>query len=120
MRRVVKVGGSLLLRENLPSESRSWFAAQRPAENIVIVGGGELINAIRKLDALRESSPAEVHWRCVGLLSTTFQIVCDWFPDWEHVSTAEAFQRGVDFGFCSGKPTLVDVNSFYQRSDGTS
>ena len=117
MRRVVKIGGSLLLRQDLPSQLNNWFSRQRPAENIVIIGGGELIDAIRKLDKLRPGNPVEVHWRCVKLLQTTFQIMCDWFPSWESVRTEEAFQRGVNFGFSSGKPTLIEVSAFYRKGD---
>ncbi len=117
MRRVVKVGGSLLSRKELPAQLRDWFEQQRPAENIVIVGGGELIDAIRNLDSLRPGDASDVHWRCVDLLRTTFEVFCDWFPDWDHVRSDEEFQRGVDFGFSSGKPTIVEVGAFYQRGD---
>ena len=117
MRRVVKVGGSLLLRQDLPGALADWFERQRPAENIVIVGGGELIDAIRHLDAIRPGESSEVHWRCVDLLTITYQTLCDWFPHWEHVSNVESFERRVNFGFSSGKPTLVDVKAFYRRGD---
>ena len=118
MRRVVKVGGSLLLRKDLPEALNAWFEEQKPAENIVMVGGGELIDAIRRLDELRPSSPTDVHWRCVKLLRTTYCILCDWFPEWEHVDRCEVFSRGVNFGFSCSKPTLLDVNCFYKRGDG--
>lgn len=116
MRRVIKIGGSLLLRDDLPSALQGWLVEQRPAENIVIVGGGELIDAIRRLDALRPSESSDVHWRCVRLLETTYRIACDWFPKWDHVDSFAAFQRGVNFGFSSGKPTLVEVSSFYRAN----
>ena len=115
MRRVVKIGGSLLLREKLVEQVDAWLAEQSPLETWITVGGGELVEAIRHLDQLRPTDPRRVHWRCVGLLNTTFQMFADWFPDWRLIESQEQFQtarrRVPD---ADAKPSLVAVNAFYR------
>ena len=119
MRRVVKVGGSLLQQANLPRDLVAWLSSQQPAETLLIVGGGELIEAIRRIDRAALNDPATVHWRCVDLLQTTYQFVKDWYPNWESIETVAEFQRALDCGFSNSRPTLVAVGSFYRpESDG--
>ncbi|NND96052.1 MAG: hypothetical protein HKN47_01845 [Pirellulaceae bacterium] len=115
MRRVVKVGGSLLTQPDLVATLTRWFLEQPIAENVVIVGGGGLIDAIRRLDAVRPGDPAEVHWRCVDLLQATSRTFHDWFSSWEFIETADQLQRRQRDGFSQTQPTLVDVISFYRR-----
>jgi aspartokinase-like uncharacterized kinase len=116
VRRIVKIGGSLLTRDDLVPSVNHWLAHQAPAENVVIVGGGALIDAIRQLDAVRPGDGATVHWRCIELLGTTFQIAADWFPGWDQVKTRETFLRGVEFGFSSSRPTIINVGAFYHAN----
>ena len=47
MIRVVKVGGSLLDLPQLPQKLRMWLAAQSPAHNVLVVGGGPLVEQVR-------------------------------------------------------------------------
>ena len=97
MRRVVKIGGSLLTRQDLPSALPGWIAQQPPAETLCIVGGGAVIDAVRRLDEIHPGDPVTIHWMCVDLLQTTFQTVASWF-DWPTVvrrfEMREAIQRG--------------------------
>ncbi len=114
MRRVVKIGGSLLLRSRLRRDFNAWLSSQSPAQTLVIVGGGELVDAIRNLDQVRSRDSAVVHWCCVDLLQTTFQFLRDWFDDWHLIETAEGFQDHLDAGFPVDRPTLINVRSFYR------
>lgn len=115
MRRVVKVGGSLLLRDDLLEAFAGWLADQSEAETLVIIGGGELIDAIRKLDGVHGGDPAETHWLCVELLETTFQLFSSWV-DWESVRTGELLLEKSRSGFKTETPTLISVRAFYDRS----
>lgn len=118
MRRVVKVGGSLLLRDDLVKALPRWLAAQSEAETLIIVGGGELIDAIRRLDRVRRGDPAETHWMCVELLDATYRVFSQWF-EWPRIDTAEAFCTANETGFSTRQPTLVAVRAFYDRSRHT-
>ena len=119
MRRVVKVGGSLLLQSKLAESLREWIAGQPAAQTLVIFGGGELIEAIRRLDQLRPGDPGEVHWRCVELLQATFDIASSWLVDWPRIDTTGDFDEALA-AITSGSPaTLVSVRSFYRRDSGS-
>lgn len=117
MRRVIKVGGSLLLRSDLTTAIHHWLSQQSQAESLVIVGGGEMIDAMRNLDQVRDVDPTEMHWICVDLLETTFRLFSQWF-DWPCVATTAELQVAIDTGFSVESPTLVSVSSFYHRQLG--
>ena len=112
MRRVVKIGGSLLTRQDLPLVLPNWISQQPPAETLCIVGGGAVIDAIRQLDEIHSCDPAKIHWMCVDLLQTTFQLVASWF-DWPTVARPDEFQETLIRGFSTVSPTLIAVSSFY-------
>ncbi len=83
----------------------------------MIIGGGELIDAIRKLDRVHGGDPVEIHWLCVELLETTFQLFSSWF-DWECIrKRASRCWRQSEVGFKTESPTLVSVSAFYDRND---
>ncbi len=114
MRRVVKVGGSLLTRKDLVSALPRWLESQGKAETLIIVGGGALIDAIRHLEEIRRGDPVETHWTCVGLLETTHRIFSQWF-DWPCIGDAEELRAASQAGFSTSLPTLIAVNAFYAR-----
>jgi 5-(aminomethyl)-3-furanmethanol phosphate kinase len=49
-RRVIKLGGSLLTLSDMPTRFLNWFERQAPAENLLIVGGGVLVESLRNID----------------------------------------------------------------------
>ncbi len=114
MRRVIKIGGSLLSRADLPGLFTGWINRQGKAENLVIVGGGELVDAIRTLDQIRPGDSLETHWRCVDLLDVTYQVVSSWFA-WQLVSTSSQLEERLNHGFAVDRANLVAVRSFYDR-----
>ena len=119
MRRVVKVGGSLLLRNDLTDSLRQWIRGQPLGETFVVVGGGELIDAIRHLDQIRPGDPALIHWLCVDLLQSTFRLASSWFIDWTAIDSAQHLERIVASSAGSGDAFLVSVRSFYNPHSGS-
>jgi aspartokinase-like uncharacterized kinase len=116
MRRIIKVGGSLLLRDQLAAKLDAWVRLQPPAQNVAIVGGGELIDAMRRLDERFHRDAEWVHWRCVDLLGTTHDWLGDQLPGWHRRSTAEQFRELCSMeGF---ENHLVRVDSFYRPESG--
>lgn len=87
MRRVVKVGGSLLLRPDLVADIDGWLDRQTDARNFFVVGGGAMIDAVRELDRLHGFDPSSTHWRCVELLRATFEMVSELFPRWDRIES---------------------------------
>ncbi len=119
-RRVIKLGGSLLTRPSLLRDLEHWFANAPPAIDLVVVGGGELIDAIRNLDAIRPGNAAATHWRCVALLEFTFEIVRSWFPEWNVIESPDVFESPRAFEsqlherLAPSVPTLVSVGAYYR------
>ena len=79
--RVVKVGGSLL-RHQLEAPAKEtaasltkWLARQLPAVNVLVAGGGELAEAIRRADAAHGLGEEAAHWLCVDVLSVTARLL---------------------------------------------
>lgn len=116
MRRILKIGGSLLLRPGLSKDLNQWISSQPAAQTIAIVGGGELIDAVRHLDQLHHCDAAWVHWRCVDLLRTTFDWLSDQLTGWEIHASSDQFDRLRQ----THRPGchLVAVDSFYHPDAG--
>lgn len=74
LNRVIKLGGSLLQLPDLTDRFHRWLAQQPRAANLVIVGGGELVDAIRKLDEMHRLDEARAHWLCVQAMSVTARL----------------------------------------------
>ena len=117
MRRVVKVGGSLLERIDLQVALLSWLERQETRETLIVTGGGRLVDAIRDLDAIRPGDVRQTHWLCVELLDVTFRLMSSWF-DWPILTTWQELQHGMTHGFATDRPTLVAVRSFYHPDFG--
>ncbi|MBA4107201.1 MAG: hypothetical protein C0485_15760 [Pirellula sp.] len=81
MIRVVKVGGSLFDLPDLGERLREWLARQRPAHNVLIAGGGPLVEQIRTWHADEPIEDAAAHWMCVDLLTVTAHMLHAWMPE---------------------------------------
>jgi aspartokinase-like uncharacterized kinase len=82
MIRVVKIGGSLLDLVGLPDRLRAWLAAQPRAHNVLVAGGGPLVEQVRwwnrEIAAVDETAS---HWMCVDLLTVTAHLLHAWLPE---------------------------------------
>ncbi len=111
MCRVLKIGGSMLLRDDLTTAVNRWIDDQSGPPTIVIVGGGQLINAVRQLDRLRQVDPEQVHWTCVDLLTATARFAAQWF-EWRLIETQAEWQHGLKQGF-GDAPVVITPSVFY-------
>jgi 5-(aminomethyl)-3-furanmethanol phosphate kinase len=73
--RVIKLGGSLLDWPDLASSFRRWLAAQSDAANIVIVGGGPIVDAVRRLDGRHRLMDETAHWLSIRGMGLAAQFV---------------------------------------------
>ncbi len=71
MRRVVKLGGSLLTLPGLKATFGNWLSRQPVARNLVIVGGGDMVEAVRTLDSIHHLPSYLTHWSSIDLMHTT-------------------------------------------------
>ncbi len=85
--RVVKAGGSFFDDPDFPRRLRRWIDQQPPALNLVIFGGGPLVDSMRELDQRFQFGAAWVHWTCIDLLAITWQMACKLLPEWDMCPT---------------------------------
>ncbi|MEM0927398.1 MAG: protein kinase, partial [Planctomycetota bacterium] len=114
--RVLKIGGSLLTHPELPRRLNDWLDQQPPAVNAAIIGGGELIDAMRRLDRLSPIEPAALHWQCVDLLQITYRWFAGQLDDWQKVCIHETFEARFQVASQASAEAriLVAVESFYR------
>jgi aspartokinase-like uncharacterized kinase len=87
--RVIKVGGSLLdwppLRMVLPA----WLAGEPAALNVLVCGGGSLVDVVRKAESAISSGEEAAHWLCIDLMSVTARVLAVVFGSVPLIETYE-------------------------------
>jgi aspartokinase-like uncharacterized kinase len=77
-RRVIKLGGSLLDLRDLIVRLRTWVARQSVAQNYLVVGGGERVEAVRQVRDRWDDQAA--HWHCLELMDRNARDVGEVWP----------------------------------------
>jgi 5-(aminomethyl)-3-furanmethanol phosphate kinase len=72
--RVIKLGGSLLEWIELRSSFQKWLIGQTVLTNVVVVGGGKLVEAIRRLDQMHSLPSEASHWLALQAMSVTAHV----------------------------------------------
>jgi len=72
--RVIKLGGSLFDYPDLRARFHAWLAHQSPAANLVVAGGGDLVEAIRRLDQRRSLGEIRAHRLCIRAMGITAEL----------------------------------------------
>ena len=109
--RVIKLGGSLLDFDPLVTAWSRWLGEQSPAANVVIVGGGKLVEAIRDLDDANALGEEAAHWLSVRAMGYTAANVASILPDVELVSRLD------ELDLTSAATTILDVWQFLFDDD---
>ncbi|MEM7479301.1 MAG: hypothetical protein AAF483_30320 [Planctomycetota bacterium] len=118
--RVVKVGGSLLDLPDLASRIDQWLESQPPLDNYFIVGGGEMVEAVRVLDRIHSLDEEFAHWFCVDLLNGSSKIMHQICPKMDLIKSEEflgsIFERRGTVPDAKGTKTfLVQPSAFYRN-----
>ncbi len=72
---------------DLASQLRDWLDQQSSAHNVLVVGGGQLVEQVRKWHRGQPPTAAggldEVmaHWICIDLMSVTARLLHAWLPE---------------------------------------
>ena len=77
---VVKVGGSLLRRPNLGVALQAWIERQPTRHLLLIPGGGEGVDVIRRLDKCHQLGDELAHGLALSALSLTARVLAALLP----------------------------------------
>jgi aspartokinase-like uncharacterized kinase len=80
--RVIKLGGSLLDLKEVCERFDRWMDNQPSMHNVLIVGGGKLIDAVRDLHQRFDLDEKETHWLAVDLLEVTTAVIARQLSTW--------------------------------------
>lgn len=109
--RVVKVGGSLLARAELPAALSAWLAEQPGGHVVLIAGGGELVDVIRTADRVHKLDETAAHWLAIGAMRVTARLLATLLSEAALVdSWNELRQRAASPGI-----TIFDVEQFLRQ-----
>ncbi len=111
--RVVKVGGSLLSLAGLRHALDHWLATQPLGLNVLVAGGGELADVVRRADARFRIGDERAHWLCIDVMSVTARILAAVLQDAVMESSIarlrEAIERNVAI-----PPIVFDCKTFLE------
>lgn len=91
---VIKVGGSLLARRGLPEALaglRDHPTVADAATRVWIAGGGDAVEALRRVDAANPVNAMTSHWAAVDVMDRNARVLADWLPwatptrDWRRI-----------------------------------
>ncbi len=115
--RVIKLGGSLLDDRELADRYRRWLRTQRPARNVLVPGGGRLVDALRQLDRVHTLDPRLTHEMAIDCMGINARLVAGLLPEAELVTEWNGLRRRLLQMLPEGKSgTLVfDVTGFMRQ-----
>jgi aspartokinase-like uncharacterized kinase len=115
--RVIKLGGSLLDDPDLANRYRRWLRTERPARNVLVPGGGRLVDALRQTDRIHKIEPRLTHELAIDCMGINARLIAGLLPEAELVTEWNGLRRRLLHMLPDGKSgTLVfDVTGFMHQ-----
>jgi aspartokinase-like uncharacterized kinase len=114
--RVIKLGGSLLELNDLRHRFHAWLEKQVPARNLIVVGGGRAVEAIRELDAIHRLPSKVTHWLCVDVMSVTARLASELLGLQQTISTADELREFLVNSFEIPAIACIQPTAYYTPS----
>ncbi len=110
---VLKIGGAALFGSSAFQDSIEQISQTYSSSKIfAIVGGGETIESLRSLHRqYPHLDQARMHWRCIKLLDTTWDVATELLPTWTPIRALSELQVAQSSLGCGRY--LVRVSCFY-------
>jgi aspartokinase-like uncharacterized kinase len=112
--RVIKLGGSLLEFDGLQAALPAWLSLQPPAANVLIVGGGTPVEAIRDLDRRFVLGEETAHWLSIRAMGVSARLAIALWPEFTLVTQWAALHDTIG---SSPSPVVFDVEEFLRRHE---
>ena len=78
---VVKIGGSLLELCDLPERLDRWRAGRSTIHDVLVVGGGKSVDAVRTWHSNREIDDETAHWTSIGIMAVNTRLLAADLPE---------------------------------------
>jgi len=114
-RQVIKLGGSLLNRPSLAEDLQAWLSLHPARQTGLVIGGGQIIEAVRRLDAVHHLDARGLHWHCVDLMHATFKIGSELLDDFVPLDDPPSLERWLADPVDDPARALVSPRCFYRR-----
>jgi aspartokinase-like uncharacterized kinase len=109
--RVVKLGGSLLLCRDLARRWRCWLDQQPAAANLLVVGGGQVVNAVRAADEAHRLPALAAHALAIESMSVTARLAALLLEDVELLAEPDAVAAWMR---SPRAPAIFDLGSLWR------
>jgi aspartokinase-like uncharacterized kinase len=116
--RVAKVGGSLFNRPDLRERLIKWRAGQPPAATVLVAGGGELADAVRRFDSLHALDAAAAHWLAIAAMGVSARGLVAIMPGAALCGTITEIEAATGTGAPAGW-AVVDPEPFLRRDESS-
>ncbi len=115
---VIKMGGATLFQQyGFEAEVRSLLSQNKKAQVWLLVGGGDLVQAMRDANQIYPRlQEEEVHWQCIELLDHTWTIAKQVVPTKLSIASREELEQVKQIRDAPGA-AWVRVQSYYNRED---
>lgn len=113
---VLKLGGSLLLRPDLPSRLRKVLSELEGVRRLIVVGGGTAADVVRDWSRIHQLPEESAHWLAVNSLSLTRDLIQRLMPELRKVVSPHEGERSWRE---SNAPLLLDIDSFLRQLEPT-
>jgi aspartokinase-like uncharacterized kinase len=110
----MKLGGSLLDFEGLQAALREWLVLQPVAANVLIAGGGPLVEAIRDLDRRFGLGEEAAHWLSIRAMGVTARLATALWPEFKLVTVWASLREAIG---SSPMPVVFDAEEFLRRHE---
>jgi aspartokinase-like uncharacterized kinase len=91
--RVIKLGGSLLAMPGLKEKFRKWCQENPHPLSLIIVGGGEIVEAVRRIHDVSALPEEFAHWVCIDLMAHTARLAQQILGEVHLYETMDALQQ---------------------------
>ena len=92
----------------------AWLAEQPPACNVLIAGGGDFADAVRRAQSIHRFDDETAHWMCVRSLSVTAHLLGQLFPN---AITARSLDDVLTVALNRAAPIIFDPADFLRHDE---
>lgn len=115
--RVVKVGGSLFDWPLLPTALNRWLNDQPPAVNVLIAGGGALVDTIRQASQALSLDDESSHWLCIDAMSIHSRLLVHLMTDALLISSYSKLRSAIEMN--SSSRIIYDAQEFLRDHESS-